>query len=115
MLLQIYFLQQCFLFFIVVVILGHNLGNRQVSVYRTIGPTLVLSSRDIPQNVTIQSRIRHTFVSQWMQLIAPAYLSVMSSLKLRHAFAIYSDFYFRIKICDIFMLKTYTLVYKMCF
>ena len=34
-------LQQCFLFFIVVVILGHNLGNSQVRVYRTIGPTLV--------------------------------------------------------------------------
>ena len=34
-------LQQCFLFFIVVIILGHNLGNSQVSVYRTIGPTLV--------------------------------------------------------------------------
>ena len=34
-------LQQWFLFFIVVVILGHNLGNSQVSVYRTIGPTLV--------------------------------------------------------------------------
>ena len=34
-------LQQCFLFFIVVVILGHNLDNSQVSVYRTIGPTLV--------------------------------------------------------------------------
>ena len=31
------FLQQCFLFFIVVVIPG----NSQVSVYRTIGPTLV--------------------------------------------------------------------------
>ena len=40
-LLQIF--QQCFLFFIVVVILGHNLGNSQVSVYRTIGPTLVLN------------------------------------------------------------------------
>ena len=38
-------LQQCFLFFIVVVILGHNLGNSQVSVYRTIGPTLVYSGR----------------------------------------------------------------------
>ena len=35
-------LQQCFLFFIVVVILGHNLDNSQVSVYRTIGPTLVI-------------------------------------------------------------------------
>ena len=34
-------LQQCFLFFIVVVILGLNLGNSQVSVYMTIGPTLV--------------------------------------------------------------------------
>ena len=34
-------LQQCFLFFIVVVIAGHNLGNSQVSVNRTIGPTLV--------------------------------------------------------------------------
>ena len=33
-------LQQCFLFFIVVVI---HLGNSQVSVYRTIGPTLVFS------------------------------------------------------------------------
>ena len=35
-------LKQCFLFFIVVVIPGHNLGNSQVSVNRTIGPTLVL-------------------------------------------------------------------------
>ena len=34
-------LQQFFLFFIVVVKLGHNLDNSQVSVYRTIGPTLV--------------------------------------------------------------------------
>ena len=38
-LLQIFW--QCFLFFIVVVIPGHNLGNSQVSVNRTIGPTLV--------------------------------------------------------------------------
>ena len=37
-------LQQCVLFFIVVVITGHNLGNSQVSVNRTIGPTLVLES-----------------------------------------------------------------------
>ena len=36
-------LQQCFLFFIVVVIFGHNLGNSQVGVYGTIGPTLVAS------------------------------------------------------------------------
>ena len=35
-------LQQCFLFFIVVVIPGHNLGNSQVSDNRTIGPTLVI-------------------------------------------------------------------------
>ena len=35
-------LQQCFLFFIVVVIPGHNPGNSQVSVNRTIGPTLVI-------------------------------------------------------------------------
>ena len=35
-------LQQCSLFFIVVVIPGHNLGNSHVSVNRTIGPTLVL-------------------------------------------------------------------------
>ena len=34
------FLQQCFLFFIVVVIAGQLYS--QVSVYRTIGPTLVL-------------------------------------------------------------------------
>ena len=34
-------LQHCFLFFIVVVIIGHSLGDSQVSVYRTIGPTLV--------------------------------------------------------------------------
>ena len=33
-------LQLCFLFFIVVVIPGHNLGYSQVSVNRTIGPTL---------------------------------------------------------------------------
>ena len=31
------------LVFIVVVIPGHNLGNSQVSVNRTIGPTLVIS------------------------------------------------------------------------
>ena len=37
-------LQQCFLFFIVVVVPGHNLGNSQVSVNRTIGPTLVIIS-----------------------------------------------------------------------
>ena len=36
-------LQHCFLFFIVVVIPGHNLGNSQVSVNRTIGPTLVIN------------------------------------------------------------------------
>ena len=40
-------LQQCFLFFIVVVIPGHNLGNTQVSVNRTIGPTLVIFFRDL--------------------------------------------------------------------
>ena len=34
-------LQQCFLFF--TVIPGHNLAKSQVSVYRTIGPTLVVS------------------------------------------------------------------------
>ena len=45
-------LQQCFLFFIVVVILGHNPGNSQVSVYRTIGPTLVSSA--------VMSRLRLT-------------------------------------------------------
>ena len=33
---------QCFLIFIVVVTPGHNLGNSQVSVNRTIGPTLVI-------------------------------------------------------------------------
>ena len=37
-------LQQCFLFYIVVVIPGHNLGNSQVSVNRTIGPTLFFLS-----------------------------------------------------------------------
>ena len=45
--LQTKLLQQCFLFFIVVVIPGHNLGNSQVSVYRTIGPTLVLLSETV--------------------------------------------------------------------
>ena len=34
-------LQRCFLFFIAAVIPGHNLGNSQVSVNRTIGPALV--------------------------------------------------------------------------
>ena len=48
-------LQQCFLFFIVVVILGHNLGNSQVSVYRTIGPTLVfrVSALQIDNRTTV--------------------------------------------------------------
>ena len=41
-------LQQCFLFFIVVVIPGHNLGNSQVSVNRTIVPTLVFID-DMPE------------------------------------------------------------------
>ena len=49
--LQIYILtkllQQCFLFFIVVVILGHDLGNSQVSVYGTISPTLVTEIRGL--------------------------------------------------------------------
>ena len=49
-------LQQCFLFFIVVVIPGHNLGNSQVSVNRTIGPTLVrISCRDQFNNITTKS------------------------------------------------------------
>ena len=70
-------LQQCFLFFIVVVIPGHNLGNSQVSVNRTIGPTLVFllkayvvklekknyidiwgSGGDSPQNPATSQRIR---------------------------------------------------------
>ena len=51
-------LQQCFLFFIVVVILGHNLGNSQVSVNRTIGPTLVyfLFYRFFLQQVRVEGR-----------------------------------------------------------
>ena len=44
-LLQIFNVDETFtamlLVFIDVVILGHNLGHSQVSVYRTIGPTLV--------------------------------------------------------------------------
>ena len=46
-------LQQCLLFFIVVVILGHNLDNSQVSVYRTIGPTLVLEFLTITDSLEI--------------------------------------------------------------
>ena len=55
-------LQQCFLFFIVVVILGHNLGNSQVSVYRTIGPTLVTNSTDVTTHLlTYDNRgIKHS-------------------------------------------------------
>ena len=51
-------LQQCFLFFIVVVILGHNLGNSQVSVYRTVGPTLVycILKFFLLSNVSFQSK-----------------------------------------------------------
>ena len=48
-------LQQCFLFFIVVVIPGHNLGNSQVSVYRTIGPTLVCTP-DFLTPITITNK-----------------------------------------------------------
>ena len=48
-------LQQCFLFIIVVVILGHNLGNSKVSVYRTIGPTLVLFSCTLDSTIPLLS------------------------------------------------------------
>ena len=36
------------LFLIVVIIPGHNLGNSQVGVYRTIGPTLVFLGKPGP-------------------------------------------------------------------
>ena len=42
-------LQQCFLFFIV--------GNSQVSVYRTIGPTLVFLSIDIVRSHRVIEKI----------------------------------------------------------
>ena len=62
-------LQQCFLFFIVVVIPGHNLGNSQVSVYRTIGPTLVSCSSQIRKkfillmNVEMVSYSKRSYLS----------------------------------------------------
>ena len=46
-------LQQSFLFFIVVVIPGHNLGDSQVSVNRTIGPTLVLVTKLHIHSITL--------------------------------------------------------------
>ena len=48
-------LQQCFLIFIVVPWL--YLGNSQVSVYRTIGPTLVLHTRYLPMECTLGSYV----------------------------------------------------------
>ena len=57
-------LQQCFLFFIVVVIPGHNLGNSQVSVNRTIGPTLVFHFTDPTQFILkIEIKIKEIFFS----------------------------------------------------
>ena len=41
-------------FFIVVVIPGHNLGNSQVSVNRTIGPNLVLQLFRYPEKTCSQ-------------------------------------------------------------
>ena len=59
-------LQQCFLFFIVVVIPGHNLGNSQVSVNRTIGPTLVFFffpiSEDLPYDFYQNSALNLGFI-----------------------------------------------------
>ena len=44
------------LLFIVVVIPGHNLGNSQVSVNRTIGPTLVLIfAQNIDRGYTLET------------------------------------------------------------
>ena len=48
-------LQQCFLIFIVVPWL--YLGNSQVSVYRTIGPTLVFISISIYENIRNKRKI----------------------------------------------------------
>ena len=48
-------LQQCFLFFIVVVIPGHNLVNSQVSGNRTIGPTLVLNRLQLVLKIAFDS------------------------------------------------------------
>ena len=55
-------LQQCLLFFIVVVILGHDLGNSQVSVYRTIGPTLVFYSNRIRTLVAMATYSSHRLI-----------------------------------------------------
>ena len=46
-------LQQCILFFIVLVILGHNQGNSQVSVYRTIDPTLVANCKQVRLDICV--------------------------------------------------------------
>ena len=56
-------LQQCFLFFIVVVIPGHNLGNSQVSVNRTIGPTLVLCAGILGKMVRKNNDIKGIFIN----------------------------------------------------
>ena len=60
-------LQQCFLFYIVVVIPGHNLGYSQVSVNRTIGPTLVSSS--VEDNIEIRFQSIILIQTQSPQLI----------------------------------------------
>ena len=52
------------LVFIVVVIPGHNLGNSQVSVNRTIGPTLVccFCSKGFPLPLGASERLRYFIV-----------------------------------------------------
>ena len=59
-------LQQCFLFFIVVVKLGHNLGNSQVSVYRTIGPTLVVTAAGVVPCGSPKKRLRTSSIVQFI-------------------------------------------------
>ena len=49
------------------VILGHNLGNSQVSVYRTIGPTLILTTQSTDFGYFLEMLHIETIPSQGVQ------------------------------------------------
>ena len=63
------------LLFIVVVILGHNLDNSQVNVYRTVGPTLVSKSKNMSVGKVC---IKH-FEFAYMTILSPETVSIVFS------------------------------------
>ena len=83
-------LQQCFLIFIVVVIPGHNLGNSQVSVNRTIGPTLVFLFISEP-SPSIFNRLYSSYLTLSIILfvILPVYFVIFQMIIVIYLISIY--------------------------